>query len=145
MKLLDTIRQIARMAFCLALFFAFVGVLTACSKSGPYIPPPQSFQTPPTYPNAQQVQATPTLLDGYMSGTLVTYHTNESPESVLSFYEKKLISDGWALSASKPGTSMRFHITGGCPIYVFEVDVITDANPGGFTTVELRTGKDLCL
>lgn len=137
-----SIRQIPHLGRCLAPYATLLCVLAACSHSGPYVPPPPSFQNPPTYPNAQQLQATPTLLDEYMPGTLVTFSTNDSPDSVLTFYETLLLSEGWTFSDSEPGISMRFKITKGCPLYYFEV--VTPPDEDAVTSVELRTGKLLC-
>src|SRR5438874_1431925 len=98
-----------------------LGVLAACSQTKPHVEPPPSVQNPPLYPNAQQVQVTPTVFYKDIPAKLVTFRTDDKPDTVLAFYRDALRKEGWTLSDDEAGDSLRFFGPRGCPEYTYYV------------------------
>ena len=128
----------------LALYVLALGVLAGCSESGPYVAPPATLQNPPMYPHAQEVQVTPTTFYEDIPAKLVVFHTNDTPDAVLDFYQDALRKEGWTFEKenSKPGETLEFSGPRSCPGYSYHVTVKPASN--GQTRVELEPIQYMC-
>ncbi len=106
--------------------------------------PPKSTQTPPPYPNGQQVtsQAIQQSLRDVSGQTykIVSFQTTDNTAAVRAFYRAALSGEGWQLGNPAPDPDTQrfvwYRSSRSPPMYIF--DLTTKAPANGGTDVEVK-------